>query len=354
MKATLTQTDLLAALAAVSQAIPKRPTHPILATVKIEVKPAWVTFTGFDLETAVQIRVNPKTAVCGTVCAPHRFLLDLVRTLDEDVLLWAENGKLQIRSGAISYTVQLADSDDYPELPQPKADSTKLDRSALSEAYKGVHAAAAVNEGHPLLEKVALQFGTTISAAATNGHRLATWNIADWNANNETILIPPKFLRQIAFSNTESYKVTQSKAHISFESDNVRYTSRLCEGKYPDIKSLLNNDYKTQVLVSSQMLKEAIIRAKQISNPILLEVGYNQITVCVDDEFAAGKEVIYAQDKSSKIVKLSINPIYLLDAISAINSLTIEIAYKNPTQPIIISSPDKLNSIHLVMPLQTR
>ena len=83
MKFVCTQHDLNINLALVSRAVSTRPTHPVLANIKIEATadPERIRLTGFDLSLGIQTSFTAQVGEEGTLTLPAKLLNDIVAKL---------------------------------------------------------------------------------------------------------------------------------------------------------------------------------------------------------------------------------------------------------------------------------
>jgi DNA polymerase III subunit beta len=83
MKFVCTQHDLNINLALVSRAVSTRPTHPVLANIKLEAtsNPDLIRLTGFDLSLGIQTSLMAQVDEEGTLTLPAKLLSDIVAKL---------------------------------------------------------------------------------------------------------------------------------------------------------------------------------------------------------------------------------------------------------------------------------
>ena len=180
MKLVCTQNDLSTNLSLVSRAVPSRPTHPVLANVKLEAHQdtQQVSLTGFDLSLGIQIKFAAQVEEGGHLTLPAKLLNDIVSRLpDGEITLDDEVGDAiaTITSASGQYQVRGMGTEEFPELPVVEnAEPINLPTSALLEGLKGSLFATSPDETKQVLTGVHFTAKQdSLEFAATDGHRLA-------------------------------------------------------------------------------------------------------------------------------------------------------------------------------------
>jgi DNA polymerase-3 subunit beta len=122
MKLVISQKQFAEVLNEVKSAIPSKPTHPILANVRLDAnnEDQILTVTTFDLNLAIRVDVPAQIIIEGSITVSHKLLSEIVTRLpDEDVTFSLnDNGKIDLKCGNGKYQLHGLPVDKFPELPK--------------------------------------------------------------------------------------------------------------------------------------------------------------------------------------------------------------------------------------------
>lgn len=388
MKLVCTQNDLNTNLSLVSRAVPSRPTHPVLANVKLEadVKTQQVSLTGFDLSLGIQTKFAAQVEENGQLTLPAKLLNDIVSRLPEgEITLDDEAGEAlcNIRSASGRYQVRGMGIEEFPELPfVEKGEAILLPAAALIEGLKGSLFATSPDETKQVLTGVHLTVKQdSLEFAATDGHRLAvvqTTNRDEEEGENlETegkgerfaqefeVTVPARALRELERmigmrQSTESLILRFDQGQIVFEWADQRMTSRTLEGQYPNYRQLIPHFFERQINVERRQLLSSLERiavlADQKNNLVKFTIDSvnQQLSLSVEtQDVGSGREAMDAQI-SGEDLEIAFNVKYFMDGLKALPSSEIQIQLNQSTSPVILSPLSGLKMTYLVMPVQIR
>lgn len=398
MKLVCAQNDLSTNLSLVSRAVPSRPTHPILANVKLEadVETQLVSLTGFDLSLGIQTKFAAQVEEDGQLTLPAKLLNDIVSRLPEgEITLDNEAGEAMcnIRSASGRYQVRGMGIEEFPELPfVDKGEATPLPVAALVEGLKGSLFATSPDETKQVLTGVHLTVKQdSLEFAATDGHRLAVvqttnqdqadeeqagaQNNIDAKLGKEPVIpqfaqefevtVPARALRELERmvgmrQSVESLVLRFDLGQIVFEWADQRLTSRTLEGQYPNYRQLIPRQFERQITVDRRQLLSALERiavlADQKNNLVKFTIDSvnQQLSLSVEtQDVGSGKESLEAKI-SGKDMEIAFNVKYFMDGLKALPSSEIQIQLNQATSPVILTPLGGLKMTYLVMPVQIR
>jgi DNA polymerase III subunit beta len=179
MKFVCNQHDLNVNLALVSRAVSTRPTHPVLANIKLSAttEPDCIQLTGFDLSLGIQTNFSAQVEEEGTLTLPAKLLNDIVAKLPSgEITLDDEAGEnlVTITSASGRYQVRGMSAEEFPELPSiEQGETNQLSATAFIDGLKGSLIACSQDESKQVLTGVYLKVEPErLEFAATDGHRL--------------------------------------------------------------------------------------------------------------------------------------------------------------------------------------
>ena len=384
MKLVCTQNDLSTNLSLVSRAVPSRPTHPVLANVKLEAHQdtQQVSLTGFDLSLGIQIKFAAQVEEGGHLTLPAKLLNDIVSRLpDGEITLDDEVGDAiaTITSASGQYQVRGMGTEEFPELPVVEnAEPINLPTSALLEGLKGSLFATSPDETKQVLTGVHLTAKQdSLEFAATDGHRLAVVETTNQDvaegeepqSNHDMeefeVTVPARALRELermvgTRQVSESLTLYIDQGQVVFELANQRITSRTLEGQYPNYRQLIPSTFERQITLDRRQLLSALERiavlADQKNNLVKFTIDSDnqQVSLSVEaQDVGKGRESLPAQVSGDNI-DIAFNVKYLMDGLKALPATEIQLQLNGATSPVILTPLGGLKMTYLVMPVQIR
>lgn len=383
MRLVCPQTQLAANLAIVGRAVASRPTHPILANIRLDADSTnqSLGLTAFDLNIAVQVSFPAQVVDGGSITLPAKLLNDIVSRLpDEDITINFEkdNTVVTIICGSGRYQMNGLPIEEFPELPQIGEDgeTTYLPVESMLNGLAATLFATSADETKRILTGVHLTATSDrLEFAATDGHRLSVLQTGFLDADeppvtgdtvttNLEVTIPSRALRELERmlnQQTEgAIAVKFDRANMIFQSANQILISRLLDGTYPNYRQLIPNRFDRQVTVERKLFLSALERiavlADQKNNIVKITIDSigQEISLSVEaPDVAAGRESLPAQI-SGEDVEIAFNVKYLLDGLKALPSNEIQIQMNNPTSPAVLVPIGATKMTYLLMPVQIR
>tara|TARA_Y100001968_G_scaffold333736_1_gene398852 strand:- start:15052 stop:16188 length:1137 start_codon:yes stop_codon:yes gene_type:complete len=377
MRLTCSQTELNYALQQVSRAVASRPTHPVLANVLLTADQGTnrLSFTGYDLSLGIQTFISASVESSGAITLPARLLVEIVSKLSNDapIIFESEDDELIIlKSKTGSYQVRGISADDFPDLPLVESGkSIKINSDNFVSALKSTLFASSPDEAKQLLTGVHLSFkGSSMEAAATDGHRLAVLNFSNiLDSNNEeefSITLPSRSLREVERFISSSKKndyinFYSDQGQVVFMASDQIVTSRTLDGVYPNYRQLIPDEFinklKFNRLDFIASLERIAVLADQHNNIVKISTIEDSNTALITadaQDVGSGSESIPVQI-NGKIDQIAFNVKYLLEGLKVINTDEINLECNSPTTPAIFTpGEEKSKYIYLVMPVQIR
>ncbi|MFG1819611.1 DNA polymerase III subunit beta [Kribbella sp. NPDC049174] len=374
MKVRVAHEVLADAVGWVAKGLPSRPTVPILAGMLVEAGDGQVTLSGFDYESSAQVSVPAEVADGGRYLVSGRLLADICRSLPGDsVDLSGEAARVRVSSGSSRFVLQTLPLDEYPALPEVPTATGVVSGEVFARAVSQVVSASGRDDTLPVFTGIKVEIrGSTVSLLATDRYRLAVrtfeWEPID-PAVEANALVPARMLADVAKAMaggelTLALGSTRTgDGLIGFEGAGRRATSRLIDGDFPRVRSLIpaTSAITSTVRVDTAVLVEAVKRVGLVAErttPIRLTFADGTATL----DAGSGDE---AQASESVDVVLTGDPVvtgfnagYLLDALASIGAPVAHFAFTQPTKPANLTglrSPDDSptdESAYILMPMR--
>ena len=383
MKFVCTQHDLNINLALVSRAVSTRPTHPVLANIKIEATadPDRIRLTGFDLSLGIQTSFAAQVGEEGTLTLPAKLLNDIVAKLPSgEISLDDKAGEnlVTITSASGRYQVRGMSAEEFPELPSiEQGETNQLSAAAFIDGLKGSLIACSQDESKQVLTGVYLKVEPErLEFAATDGHRLGivevyptesqTTQIAAESAQKGSfeVTVPAKALRELekmlgAIPEGDRLGLQLEQGQVVFGWGDRKLTTRTLEGKYPDYRLLIPRQFQRQITVDRKQLLTALERIAVLSDQSnLVKFSIDSTKQSLDlsvesQDRGSGRESLTAQISGTDL-DIAFNIKYLMDGLKTLPTQEITISLNGPLEPVILTPLGGINMTYLVMPVQLR
>jgi DNA polymerase-3 subunit beta len=358
----------------VAKGLPSRPSVPILAGMLVEAGDGQVTLSGFDYESSAQVSVPAEVADAGRFLVSGRLLADICRSMPRDsVDLSGEAARVQVSSGSSRFVLHTLPLGEYPALPEVPTATGVVSGELFARAVGQVVSAAGRDDTLPVFTGIRLEIrGSTISLLATDRYRLALRTF-EWEPIDPAIeanaLVPAKLLADLAKAmagNELTLALGSTRTGdglMGFAGGGRRATSRLIDGDFPKVRSLIpaESAIATTVRVDTAVLVEAVKRVALVAErttPVRLTFADGTATL----DAGSGDE---AQASESVDVVLIGEPVvtgfnagYLLDGLASIGAPVAHFAFTQPTKPANLTglrSPDDSpagESAYILMPMR--
>lgn len=377
MKLTILRNELNEAIQHVSKAVASRTTIPILSGIKLDATGTGVTLTASDTDISIQSFIPLETAdktigtveKTGSVVLPAKFFVEIVKKLPHEEVHLEVGDRFQtlITSGATEIQLVGLDPEEFPVLPTIQEDQVvTIPGDLLKDMIRQTVFAVTTNESTPILTGVLwnLQEGV-YKFVATDRHRLAsrTATVEMYDVRFSNIVISGKTLNELAKivpDQNVMVDIVVADNQVLFKLGNVLFYSRMLDGTYPDTSKIIPQSFKTELILNTKSLSDAIDRAYLLSR----EEKTNIVRLATTDD--GGIEISSSSSELGKVteqlsvaelrgdpLKIAFNSKYMLDVLKVIDSEELFIGFTGAMSPIIIKPRDHDNSLHLILPYRT-
>ena len=298
MDFTIEKETLLSALTTLSKINPSRTTLPILSTVLIKtVDKDTVVLRSTDLEVELEIKASAKVLEEGETCAPIYKLLEITNTITEPSISLNinETQRMRIKTSTGKYLLMCNKTEEFPDQREFNDEPKQVSADFLRDTIKNTTYACSKDELKPTLNGVLFTFSSTsVTAVATDGHRLVKYITQQENNTTETVLVPQKFLNIIGSGsiNTKKALLQLYSDYITIETEKIKLSSRLISEKFPDYENVIPQDNDNETTVKNKDLLGAVKKVSLMSNKttkqIVLKIQNNKIFVSAEDHETGG------------------------------------------------------------------
>jgi len=350
-----------------------------LGGVRIESVGNHLGVVGTDLDLTVHASTEAIGITDGVCVAPAKLLADITRSLEPGaVTIESEGEKVEIGAARSRFSLRTFPVDDFPSLPEPPEAATFLPAASLASALRQVVRAASSDDARPLLTGVLIAAeGNGIRLVATDSYRLAMRDIdgSDALADTLQILVPARALAELqklsalGMSLKDDGSSATADGHdgasiglsigdhdVTFTAGDVKVSTRLLDGSYPDYRQLIPAEYPNRLHVGKDSLLDALRRVRLLvrdnTTPVRLAMreGGVDLTV-VSQEVGDASETVDADFEGSDLT-IAFNPTYLIDGVEAVSGDEVVLETVDATKPATVRAAEEGNFRYLLMPVR--
>ncbi|AOA70551.1 MAG: polymerase subunit beta [Stenotrophomonas rhizophila] len=365
MRFTLQREAFLKPLAQVVNVVERRQTLPVLANFLVQVQNGQLSLTGTDLEVEMVSRIAVDDAQDGETTIPARKLFEIIRALpDGSRITVSQTGdKITVQAGRSRFTLATLPANDFPSVDEVEAtERVAIGEATLKELIERTAFAMAQQDVRYYLNGLLFDLrGDALRTVATDGHRLALCetDLEKASGAKRQIIVPRKGvteLQRLLESGDREIELEVGRSHVRVKRDDVTFTSKLIDGRFPDYEAVIPIGADREVKVDREALRASLQRAAILSNEkyrgIRVEVSPGNLKISAHNpEQEEAQEEIEADTTVSDLA-IGFNVNYLLDALSALRDEHVVIQLRDSNSSALVREASSEKSRHVVMPLR--
>ena len=272
---------------------------------------------------------------------------------------------MTLTCGSARFSLQTMPVEDYPTLPQMPEARGSVSSAAFAAAVAQAVTAAGRDDMLPVLTGVRLELdGDSITMLATDRFRLSqrglTWNPGAPDIDSAA-LVPARVLADTAKALTGGSEVSialsspgsttgAGEGIIGFEGSAGggvrRTTTRLLDGEFPKVRSLFPSEHLTVARVDKAALVDSVKRVALVAERnTAVQLAFADGVLTLDA--GSGEEAMASESLEANVtgddITTGFNPAYLLDGLTAIEAPVVELAFTQPSKPVVLSGVDSLD-----------
>jgi DNA polymerase-3 subunit beta len=346
--------------------------------VRIEIRGNRLSVVGTDLDLTIQVELEAIGLDDGVCVAPARLAADIVRSLEPGAVT-VEGGEdeVEISAARSRFVVRTYGVEEFPVLPEPRADQLWLGTEGLVEGLRQVVRAASTDDARPLLTGVLVSNeGDGLRLVATDSYRLAWRDLpgtATLPEGTEQILVPARALNELQRLLASTAKdagrargaeedgaagegaavgrigFSVGELDAAFWVGDTRLTTRLLDGRFPDYRQLVPPSYPNTVRLGKAALLDALRRVRLLvrdnTTPVRLTIHRDGVDLAVvSQEVGQASESLDATVEGDEVT-IAFNPSYLIEGVEVLQVV-------DATKPATVRSPEHDDYRYLLMPVR--
>jgi DNA polymerase III subunit beta len=366
MKFTATREQLIQPVQAVIGVVERKQTMPVLANVLLSVKGSRLAVTGTDLEVELVASGEVSVGQPGEITVPGRKLLEIAKALPEKstVTVSLDGERLKVSAGRSRFTLSTLAAAEFPVVESVSAQQTlTLPQAELGRLIAKTHFSMAQQDVRYYLNGTLLETdGKLLRTVATDGHRLAIAEAqlatGGKNVNAQQVIVPRKGILELQriLGNEGDVEITIGSNHIRLQIGDIRFTSKLIDGKFPDYGRVIPASPSKAVIVERDSFRAALQRTAILSNEkyrgVRVSLAKNSLKLQAHNPEQEEAQDEVEIDYKGEEMEIGFNVTYLLDALTAIDTETVELGLTDSNSSCLIRSPGTTHSRYVVMPMR--
>ncbi|MCU1491749.1 MAG: dnaN [Acidimicrobiaceae bacterium] len=372
MKFRTERDGLLEALVTAGRAASPRGGVAGSPSLQLALRGSQLEVTGSDPDLVIEVRSLVAGEADGVSLLPSRLVVDIVRALEPGTVSVVGNDEeVRITSGRAEFVVRVPVGAEITRLSTLDEEGITLPAMRFAEGLRQVVRAALTDDTRaPQLTGVLMVATETgLRLVATDSYRLAFRDLEGLSALDPgaEVLVPARALAEIqrlvqgTGEDEDGARLVfrHSELDAVFEVGDVRLTTRLLKGPFPDYQRLLPPSYPFSLTTSREELASALRRvrlmvrdAKDATTPVRVSFGNGgaELTVLTAESGRAAERVDGTFTGDELVV--AFNPSYLLDGIEAIRSDTVVVEVIDASKPATVRGEGETDYRYLLMPVR--
>jgi len=302
----------------------------------------------------------------GETTLPAHLFYDIVRKLPEgaEVQITVTDSGATISAGRSQFTLPTLPAADFPAFTTSDMPvQFTLMAADLRHKIQVTRFAISNEETRYYLNGIYFHKNEDghLATVATDGHRLALSQMEIPQAAEAMpgIILPRKAvdeLRKLLDDEDGEVSISLSESRVEFTFGQVRLTSKLIDGSFPDYNRVIPKANDKILTVDRGLFSAAVDRVSTISSEksraVKLSISTNLITLSANtpESSSAVEEVEVAYEGES--LDIGFNARYLLDIAQQIDSDVMQIALSDAGAPCLLSKPDDRQTLFVLMPMR--
>lgn len=365
MRFTLQREAFLKPLAQVVNVVERRQTLPVLANFLVQVQNGQLSLTGTDLEVEMVSRIAVEDAQDGETTIPARKLFEIIRALpDGSRITVSQTGdKITVQAGRSRFTLATLPSNDFPSVDEVEAtERVAIGEATLKELIERTAFAMAQQDVRYYLNGLLFDLrGDALRTVATDGHRLALCetDLAKPSGSKRQIIVPRKGvteLQRLLESGDREIELEVGRSHVRVKRDDVTFTSKLIDGRFPDYEAVIPIGADREVKVDREALRASLQRAAILSNEkyrgIRLQLANGQLKIQANNPEQEEAEEEVGVEYNGGSLEIGFNVSYLLDVLGVMTTEQVRLILSDSNSSALVQESDNDDSAYVVMPMR--
>ena len=340
--------ELANGISIVSKAVPSKTTMSILECIMIDARGDSIRLIANDMELGIETAVEGEIVGGGRIAVAASMFSNIIRKLpDNEVRIFTEGEKVTITCENARFTILGRTGEDFSYLPElDQQNGIKISQFTLREMITKTIFSISGNESNGMMTGELLETKAgKLRMVALDGHRIAMRRVtAKEEYPDRRVIIAGKALSEISKilsgDMEKEVEIYFTDKHAQFVFDSTQVVSRLIDGTYYNIDSMLSGNYTTTVRVNRQQMLGCLDRAtllvrEEDKKPIIVMLRGGEMEFRINTTLGSMNETVPVE-KEGDDMNIGFNPKFVIEALRAIEDEEITIYLVSPKAPCFI------------------
>jgi len=367
MKFSCEKALLQNAILTASRAVSTKSTIPALEGLLLEAEDSGsLCVTGYNQETGIRSSLQVEVTEPGSMVLPARLFVEIVRKMDDDVLLFQEeNLKVHISCGMSEFNLMGIDPADFPELPAvEKQNSFEISEQTLRVMINQTIFAVSQDESRPIHTGSLFSVNEEgLTLVAVDGFRLALRKEPVVQKNGDFEFVVPgaslSEVEKICRETEELVSVHQGTRHVMFTIGSTVLISRRLEGEFLAWRQAIPRNNPVKISADAKQLLSCIDRvslivSEKLKSPLRCVIDDGKVDITTRTALGSAHDCCPIEGNGNGL-EIGFNNRYMLDALKAAPSERVTLEMSTPITPCIIVPADgEENFLFMVLPVRLK
>lgn len=363
MKFSCLKTDLSNAVTNVSRAVSAKSSIAALEGILIKAYGEKINISGYDLEIGITTDMEATIQEQGEIVISAKLFSDIVRRLPEEIINIETDERMvtYITCGQANFQIIGMSSVDYPDLPVfESTDRFTIQAKILKDMIRQTVYAVSDNKAKPIYTGSLFELEeNSFKIVAVDGYRMAIREETVNCGSSSKFVVPGKTQQEVLkliTNDEDEVEVVVGQRHIMFKIKSYSIISRLIEGTFLEYKTTIPADAKTEIVIKSRVLIEAvervsILNSEKIQSPVRCAIANDEIKLLCATSVGRARDNIFVP-VIGEDVEIGFNNKYLLDALKNSDTDEVKLCLNGSLAPMIIKPVKGESFLCLVVPMR--
>ena len=363
MRIIITKALLLDALNKVQKVVPSKGSMRIIENALFSADDGKLVITGTNLDITIVANAECGVLESGQTTLPVKMMTSAISKCADGMIEISSDlsDKAVVTAGTTTFRIVGLPAKDFPILSTAEGVTVEVKCEVLKEMFRKVKYAASQDDTRHSLKSVFIEIkDKTISAVATDGRRLAKYEVSTEIDSDAEVLLPITAVEQVLpnIKGEGACKITLDKDKMTFNLGSVIVYTKLVDDKYPNYRQIIPTEFAHLLTVDRENFIQAIERVSVFASDgttgsIEITIGENQMVLKASTtDVGESRDVLPVKFDGTEPITIRLNPTYVKDALNALDEDDVQIQINSGVQPINIKRPDTSAFTYICMPLR--
>lgn len=354
MRATIDRKALATALAGAARIAGDGRMIPAISHVLLRAEGDALGLEATNAELSLRLSVPATVEDEGVAIVPKGIAAVVKAMAGETVRVEVTGGACTFTSGAMTTTVSVLPSSEFPSIPEPVVGPLLFAGDPMAAARRALPMASK-DGSRPVLAGVLMQSaGGRRSVVATDSYRMTMWTQDGYESDDSSTIVPARAFAEAFRLDHGDGAIAVDDRLATFHLPNGGFlTTRLVDGQFPDWQQLIPEPDAWAEADRAELLSvlgRVGLMVTGTNDPVRLEFNTGFIEVSATGQIGSGKETILT-DYIGDQMAYGFNAGFLIDGLRSLEGDTAKIGLLAPLRPVLLRGAGEAHQV-LLMPIR--